>query len=300
MIKQKEEFEFKPVGEEVIEEEVIEEEHYTIAERIDTIENMLDDAQKKFFQGKRRIYENSKRSEVFSKFMEDLRTNMKRFIHEYDMSFIEYEPRFHIKAELEPLFQEYIICISRFLCERGGGLKPARTIQGKNAEAVFMSAVNCFLHYFRVDAELKFNRKSFRYGGDGGSDFCLGKYRFDVKHRDDGPGSGLFLRESYLDRAEEDVILVLTTNATNIKLGSKFNTDSLELEFDQIANYLRDQHFPLALVGWITIKEYKQKKQQKGSYGRGDARYVVDDLHGIESLFVKIMEDQLESERLFY
>jgi len=253
-----------------------------------------------FYQERGQIPTEHKKSDMLEIFKKNLTINMKRFLHEYEMSYLEYfgkgEYRFHIKGELSTEFQQYIIAVAKFLHNRSPSLKPAYTIQGKNAEGIFMLAVNSMLHYFRFRNKLKFNKKSFRYGGDGGYDFAIGKYKFDVKHRDDGPNSGLILRESFLERAEDDVVLVFVTNATNIKLGDGFNKRTLDLGITEVERHLADQVFPLAITGWISIKEFKEKMTQRS--GR-DRAFVVDQLNPIVDLFMDIVEDQIESEALF-
>ena len=236
------------------------------------------------------------KARVFEAFKKDPATNMKRFLHEYDMGLIERDGKFFMTAELTPEIQQYIVYVSKFQCANGSNLKPAYTIQGKNAEAVAMCAINSFLNYFRINNKIQVNTKSFRYGGDGGYDFSLGKYRFDVKHRDDGPNHGLILRDRFLDRAEDDVILIFVTNATNIKLGTGFNKKAFEKPFDQIVAHLKEQVLPMAIVGWMTIAEYKKKRKERGGE---DGAWVVDDLNPIIGLFLKIMEDQIESENWF-
>jgi len=263
-------------------------------------ETVLDRFFQEFYADKRQIPEDADKAVILASFKKNLRTNMKRFVHEYDMGCLEYNDKFHIKAELSPEFQQYIIAVSQFLCSRSRGLKPAYTIQGKNAEGIVMFAVNNLLNFFRIRTRVKFNNKSFKYGGDGGWDFALGKFRFDVKHRDDGPNSGLILRESYIDRAEEDVILIFTTNAANIKLGSGLNKKTHDLKFDEVAEHLKGQVFPLAIVGWMSMKEFKEKMTERpGPRDERDRSFVVDNLHDITSLFMMIAEDQIDSEALF-
>ena len=233
-----------------------------------------------------------------NKFNKDRITNMKRFCHEYDMGFIKWGNKYCITAELTPEIQQYVVYVSKFQCSNGSGLKPAYTIQGKNAEAVVMCTINSFLSYFRINNRIRLNTKSFRYGGDGGYDFYLGKYRFDVKHRDDGPNNGLILRDRYLDTAGDDTILIFATNTTNIKLGTKLYDKIYNDPFDKTLLHLKEQVLPMAITGWMTVGEYKDKKEV---YNDEDDKiaWVVDNLNPIDNLFVMIVEDQIESEDWF-
>ncbi len=263
------------------------------------LEKQLEDFTDEFYSTKRRIHGDLGMKDGLELFRKDLKGNMRRFLHEYDMGCItrtRVDNNLYIKGELTTEWLHYILYVCKFLCSRSPGLKPAYTIQGKNAEGMFMFALNNFLHYFRVPTSLDFNKNSFVYGGDGGADFCLGNYRFDIKHRDDGPNHGLILGRSFLERLEDDIILVLCTNATNIKLGTSMTKHSEDLTFAEVTAAMQEQVFPLAITGWVTAKEFKEDAKLRS---KSNDRYVMDDLHDISELFMAVVEDQVSSSRLF-
>lgn len=252
--------------------------------------------------GKRRISQRIPPEELTLLFRKDLHKNMRRFLHEYGMSYTKSKKdKLFFQSELNADWLQYILYVCKFLCDRSSGLKPDYTFQGKNAEGVVMGTFNSWLRYWRIPTALTFSNKSFMYGGDGGADFKFGSYKFDVKFRDDGPNTGLILDQAFLDRSEDDVILVFCTNSTTIKLGHSFTKKLQQRQFDDVAEILREQVFPLAIVGWISIGEFKARcTHRSGSPTSGrNSRWVVDDLNDISELFMAVVEDQICSSDLF-
>jgi len=295
------------------------------------LERRLEEFTTKFYHGKRRISPKLSKEDAVALFRKDLHKNMRRFLHEYEMSYInkrinktairkllltegksplevqkaldevDNDSSIYLKGELSSEWLQYILYVCRFLCARSDGLKPSYTIQGKNGEGIFMCAMNNWLRYWGIPTRLQFNKKSFVYGGDGGADFFLGSYKFDIKHRDDGPNTGLILKKGFLDNIEDEVVLVYCANATNIKLGQSLTKQTEDLSFNEISGVLREQVFPLSIVGWITAAEFKAScEHRNGSPTSGPhSRWVVDNLHNISELFMGVVEDQFSCQDLF-
>jgi hypothetical protein len=234
--------------------------------------------------------------QILNKFNKNDDSSFKTFLNEYDMTYTtRTDKTIIVKGTLDPVFRQYIMYITKFLCQRGSGLKPVYTLQGKNAEGIFMLFVNNILNYLKSPNRLDFSKKSFTSGGDLGSDFKLNDLRFDVKYRDDRPGSGLILRENFLEKpdTEDDIIIVLATNVNKAKLGD------LGINDNDFEKSVMEQSLPIALTGWITIGEFKKKMQQRGGYSGNDTAFVVDELNDMVSLFKLIIERQSISEGLF-
>jgi hypothetical protein len=262
--------------------------------------NLEDDVNRfftNFYADKRQVFESVDKARSFLYFEKDLRDNMKMVLHEYNMGYLEHNDVLKITAELPPELQKYVVYLTKFQCERSDSLKPGYTIQGKNAEAITTFALNNFLHFFGIKNKIKMNVKSYRYGGDGGYDLSIGKFRFDVKHRDDGPSHGLILRDRFLEMAKDDVILILVTNTTSIRLGDMFNKEMAKANFSEISEKLADQDLPMAITGWMSVKEYKEKKTPRGG-AYSDGVWVVDKLNPITDLVLNIVKDQILSEGL--
>ncbi len=255
-----------------------------------------------FYLDRRRVSDRVALEDLALAFRKNLHRNMRKFLHEYGMSDIKNKKGdmfFYSLLEAEWIL--YVLYVCQFLCDRSPGLKPNYTFQGKIAECVFMRAINSWLRYWRVPTFLTFGKKSYLYDGDGGADFKLGSYKFDVKFRDDGPNTGLILDQAFLDRTPNDVILVFCTNSATISLGHSFTRPLQNRQFDAVADILREQVFPLAIVGWISAGEFKDKcEHRSGSPTSGEhSRWVVDDLNDISELFMAVVEDQICSSDLF-
>ena len=274
------------------------------SEKFKKLEKKVDALTAASYVGKRRVSAAVPSEELTAMFRKNLHKNMRKFLHEYDMTYTKTKKdTLFFQSELNSDWLQYILYVCSFLCDRGN-LKPDYTFQGKNAEGVFMTTFNSWLRYWRIPTALTFSKKSFMYGGDGGSDFKFGSYKFDVKFRDDGPNTGLIFDQAWLDRAEDDVILVFCTNSVDIKLGHSFTkqfTKQLQEKSDGVAETLREQVFPIAIVGWISVGEFKAKcEHRSGSPTSGPrSRWVVDNLNDISELFMAVVEDQICSSDLF-
>ena len=54
------------------------------------------------------------------------------------------------------------------------------------------------------------------------------------------------------------------------------------------------QVFPIALSGWVTVEDFKKKVEKSGS-----KLFRLDGLNEIKPLLIMVLEDQIESEKLF-
>ena len=266
------------------------------------IEKAWKDSVSRSYEGKPRIPRDMSVKDAISLFRKDLHTNMKRLLHEYGMGYTtktKYKDgRIYINYEISPETQQYVLYVHRYLCERGPGLKPNWHIQGKRAEVAAMGVVNSVFHYFRIDeGHLQLGKTSKAYGGDGGSDLHSGSIRMDAKHRDDGPNHGLILQEKWLSTNHDlDTVLVLCTNISDIGLGHSLTNRTEEGNINQVLGALNEQLYPIAIVGWMTLGEFKEKMELRPG---SNNRYVVDDLHDISELIMNLVEDRTSTDNLF-
>lgn len=158
---------------------------------------------------------------------------------------------------------------------------------GKLGEMGFCMAINHWCHFWGFKTRLALSNDNLVYNGDGGFDFKIGLIKIDVKFRDDRPASGLMLNNGFIysDRMDDNTIFVLTTNTVNIKHGHTI----VEQPIAEITDSL-----PIAIVGQISAKQYKKDKEAFNN------KWVVDRLNPIEDLFIKIAENLIEIEGLFY
>lgn len=206
--------------------------------------------------------------------------HMKRVFHEYDMDYCYFGNNKILKCHLSPLQLKYVQAVTNFLC-KDSSLKPLSTFAGKSAEMAFRNSINNLFHLFGIKKKIQLNSKNFVYGGDGGADFFIGSLSFDVKYRNDSPAHGMILERAFLDRTLDDVVLIHVTNSDSIKIGQNETTD---------------KSLPLALSGWMSVKDFKQNGQQ---INNNRDSLAVDKLHPIVDLLLLVLEDHINSESLF-
>lgn len=212
-------------------------------------------------------------------------TNQKKYksiLHEYGLHSFHYGSRDVVKLNLEA---EHLVIIGEvvdFLCKKSSTLDPKYTFAGKGGEVAVASTINRLFTAFSLKKRVDISTSSFLYGGDGGGDFFLGGRVFDVKYRDDGPSHGMSLESDFLDRSEDDTILIHTTNITGFKINglNQYKTSG--------------QVFPIALSGWITVEDFKKRAEKSGQKS-----FRLDGLNEIKPLLMSVLEDQIAFEKLF-
>lgn len=240
---------------------------------------------------------------ALEEFKKDLYNNMKRFLSAYGMGYITNtrykDGRVYIRHGLTPETQKYVLYQVRYSLERSDNLKPAYFIQGKRSEAALMMCLNDFLYFFGQDSSpIILNSNSRFYGGDGGYDLVFGMIKLDPKNRDDNPNSGMALSRRSVESWDDDVILVQTTNVSNIKLGEYFTNKLKDVTMDKVIEVINENLYPIAITGWITVGEFKERMKRLCYLGN-DERMVVDDLNDISELFIKVVEESIASSNLF-
>jgi len=207
--------------------------------------------------------------------------HINRVFHEYDIDYCLFGDRQILKCQLSPLQLKYVQALTKFICN-DSNLKPLATLVGKSAEMAFRNSINSLFNLFSIKKKIEVNSKNFVYGGDGGGDFFIGNRIFDVKYRNDSPAHGMILEKPFLERTLDDVILIHVTNSAAIKIGTN---DSV------------DKTLPLALSGWMSVKEFKKVGKP---IANGRDSLAVDNLHPIVDLLMLVLEDQIDSESLFF
>ena len=213
---------------------------------------------------------------------ETAQTKYKSILHEYGLHSFHYGNRDVVKINLEAEHLVIVGDIVDFLCKKSSTLKPTYTFSGKAGEIAFASTINRLFAAFSLNKRVDVSGSSFIYGGDGGGDFFLGERVFDIKYRDDGPSHGMSLDADFLDRSEDETILVHTTNITGFKING----------LDQYK--ASGQVFPVALSGWVTVEDFKKKAEKSSSKS-----FRLDGLNEIKSLLMSALEDQIMFEKLF-
>jgi hypothetical protein len=158
-------------------------------------------------------------------------------------------------------------------------------------EMAFTFLMNCALHFFNIDYRIPMaSLSNLLYGGDGGDDFRIGQSILDIKYRDDNPAKGMALQNKFLKSALRDPngLLLQMSNITNDqKLGhSVVNTPINQLKYD----------LPMAMVGWLTVSEYDQRKE---AFGNGFSDWIVDDFNPASELIIRLVNEINENESLF-
>jgi len=206
----------------------------------------------------------------------------KSILHEYGLHSFHYGNRDVVKLNLEA---EHLVIVGEivdFLCKKSSRLSPKYTFAGKAGEVAFASTINRLFAAFSLLKRVDVSSSSFLYGGDGGGDFFLGERVFDVKYRDDSPSHGMTLESDFLDRSEDDTILVHTTNIIGFKI-------------DGLDQYKASgQVFPIALSGWVTVEDFKKKAEKSSSKS-----FRLDGLNEMKSLLMTVLEDQIAFEKIF-
>lgn len=173
-----------------------------------------------------------------------------------------------------------------------GNFRDANWVKtGCLGEMAFTFLMNCTLHFFNIDYRIPMASSSnLLYGGDGGDDFRVGQSTLDIKYRDDNPAKGMALQNKFLKSAlrDPDGLLLQMSNVTNDqKLGhSVVNTPINKLKYD----------LPMAMVGWITVNEYDQRKE---AFGNGFSDWIVDELNPASELIIRLVDEINDNESLF-
>lgn len=233
------------------------------------------------FSGKMQIRSDLSKEDALTEFLSKRKTYWSHFIHEYDMDFLPYGEKQILRISLSTEENKQIQEMTKELC-RGTNLKPVFTRIGKSAEAGFKNCVNSLFHLFRIKKQIVVNDRKYLYGGDGGGDFFLGTKVFDIKYRNESPSHGMILDHSFIERTPDDVILIHVTNSVSTKLGNL--DENLE------------QNLPLAISGWVTMKEFKEKSE---SINNGRNSRALDKMNSIDNLLIEILREQIEAEKLF-
>ena len=232
-----------------------------------------------FFKNKMLIQTTLPKEEYLRLIKED-QANLNRICYEYEMNLASVGDKKILKCNLSSLQTKYVRAVAESL-SHGTNLNFFSTVVGKSAEMAFSNCINSFFNLFRINKRLRLNTRNFVYGGDGGADFFFSNMAFDIKYRDDSPGHGMILEQSFLDRTNDDLLLIHVTNSSNIKLGHR-DPDNKVL--------------PLAISGWVSVKDFKAKANVINN-NRGSL--VLDKLNPITDLIFLAIEEQLKSEQLF-
>jgi len=251
-----------------------------------------------YLKDRKRAPANMSKEELLKRFKENPGPYLKRFYHEYGM--VSYDGVRTVPIfGLPPIYQKKIIYDSKVQCQSAPKLKPMYNVQGKMSEGSGGFFLKCWLHYLGYDInQIRDNNTIYSHGGDLGSDLEFGSLKFDLKYRNDSPWSGLILRDRFLNSSPNDVIIIHTTNATSIHLGSTFSKNAAYADIKSVFPNITET-IPVAISGWISKEEFMEKKQSRGFSGADNGIWVVDNLHPISELLFKIFEDQMTSNDLF-
>lgn len=239
------------------------------------------------FKHKKIINPEIPRQDALCMFNSNFEENLKRVCHDRGIKYSTFGNKKVLSTDLSPLYLNFIRIVTKNLTENTNSLNSVYTFAGKNGEMAFRNIANNLFHLFGISKRMEINTNNYVYGGDGGGDFFWDKYIFDAKYRDESPAHGMILEADFVDRMNDEVFLIHTTNAANRKIGA--------LTIDQI----NTQNLPLALSGWISGKEFKTKAKV---FNNGRGSYVLDHLNPITDLFFLLIEEQIGKlgvERLF-
>lgn len=252
----------------------------SLEQELQDLEQQILQEEENYYKTKIVIRQDLKKKDALLILKAELDRHIKRVFHEYDMDYCYFGNNKILKCHLTPLQLRYVQAVSNFIC-KDSSLKPLQTFVGKSAEMAFRNSVNNLFHLFGIKKKLQLNSKNFVYGGDGGADFFIGSMSFDVKYRNDSPAHGMILERPFLDRTLDDVILIHVTNSASIKIGQNETTD---------------KSLPLALSGWLSVKDFKHRGQQ---INNNRDSLAVDKLNSIVDLLLLVLEDHIDSESLF-
>lgn len=249
------------------------------------VDEKIDGFYKSFFENKRTIKGDfdSKKKQL-EKFRQRPDLMFTIFANEYEFLIRKRNKNMYYTVHLEPVMQQKALFAAEKMCADSNNLQPNWLRLGKNAEMADIYLFNAWLHFWGFEDKIKLNDKNLVYGGDGG-DFYFGSRTFDSKFRDDKPSSGLILEKSFINnrQQENETIFVFNTNAHNVKNGHKYIAAMDDIKM----------HMPIAIVGQITLSDYKDRKENFGS------KWVVDEINPINDLLLDVIEEKIESEELF-
>lgn len=244
------------------------------------------------FKNKMVINPDFHRQDALVMFKSNFEENFKRVCSDRQIEYCSFGNKKILRINLSPTDLKFIYTVTESLCKCSKSLNPMYTFAGKNGEMAVKKTANNLFHLFGINKYMQINTKSYLYGGDGGGDFFWDRYIFDVKYRDEGPAHGMILESDFVDRMNDDVILIHVTNADNTA-ASKSKITSLTLE------EINTQNLPLALSGWISGKDFKAHSKK---FANGRNSFVLDTLNPIVDLFFLLIEEQIGKagvERLF-
>jgi len=264
------------------------------------IKQRLDDYFERFYDGRRQMPPDIPKKEMLNRILSN-DENLARVLHEYGMRwcYARGKDRFCIEIVPPAEIQQYVYYISKYLLQSSPTLKHSYTLQGKFAEAADFLIFKHILHYFRINIPMLFNEIPRRYGGDGGYDFHMGKFRLDPKHHDESVGHGLFVNIKLVDksRLDDDVIIVHNTNSASFRQGPKLNSEIMSMPIDDALKSLELLN-PISMVGWTTFKRFKSELAH-GRVAEKKHSYCMDDVVNIKELIRMIVEDQIDEESIF-
>lgn len=194
------------------------------------------------------------------------------------------------EIDLPPQLQKLAIINGDYKFQTGNFRDANWVKTGCLGEMAFVFFMNCAFHFFNFDVDLPMiNTQSLLYGGDGGNDFRVGNSDLDIKYRDDNPSKGMALQNRFLKSSlrDPDGILLQISNITNDK---KLGHSVVNTPIDKICKDL-----PLALVGYVSIDEYNRRKQPFEGY----SDWIVDDLNGVSSLIIRLLDEVNQNEGMF-
>jgi len=259
----------------------------SLAEQLDGVGKSCAEAEKKLLKDKMIINPEIQRQDALVMFKANFEENFKRVCSDRNIKYYTFGNKKLLSTDLSPVDLKFIYLVTKSLTAGSTSLNPMYTFAGKNGEMAFRKIANNLFHLFGINKYMEINTRNYLYGGDGGGDFFWDKYVFDAKYRDESPAHGMILESDFVERMNDDVFLIHTTNAANRKIGA--------LTLEQIDT----QNLPVALSGWITGKDFKAHAKH---FNNGRGSYVLDTLNPIADLFFLLIEEQIGKsgvERLF-
>lgn len=259
----------------------------SLSEELEWLSKQCTETEGKLLKNKMIINPEIVRQDALVMFKANFEENFKRVCADRNIKYFSFGSKKLLSVDLSPLDLKFIYTVTKSLIAGSTSLSPIYTFAGKNGEMAFRKIANNLFHLFGIHKYMEINTKNYLYGGDGGGDFFWDKYIFDAKYRDESPAHGMILESDFVDRLNDDVFLIHTTNAANRKIGSP----TLE--------QIETQNIPLALSGWVTGRDFKAHAKH---FNNGRGSWVLDTLNPIADLFFLLIEEQIGKpgvERLF-